>query len=370
MFSQHDVECMSRALHLAKRGIYTTRPNPNVGCVITDTKGEVVGEGFHRKAGEAHAEVMALEQAGALARQGTAYITLEPCCHQGRTGPCTRALIESGIKKVYIAMEDPNPKVSGKGIAMLKQHDIEVINDCLGEQAMQLNRGFIKRMSTGMPWVTLKIATSVDGRTALKNGVSKWITSAQSRHDVHRLRARHDAILTGIGTVLADDPGLNVRLENFELGIEGAVLQPLRVIIDPRLEMPLSANILKVSGETVIFTECSVNADYFDKLDHCNVIHLDSQQGRFDLKQVLRQLADLEVNSVMVEAGASLLGALISDKLADELVHYIAPSLFGNLSRGMFDIPEITAIDKRIDLQFGDIRRIGKDIRVTSLITY
>lgn len=370
MFSQHDVECMSRALHLAKRGIYTTRPNPNVGCVITDTKGEVVGQGFHQKAGEAHAEIMALEQAGSLARHGTAYITLEPCCHQGRTGPCTQALIESGIKKVFVAMEDPNPQVSGKGIAILRQHDIEVVNDCLGDQAMHLNRGFIKRMSTGMPLVTLKIATSADGRTALKNGLSKWITSAQSRHDVQKLRACHDAILTGIGTVLADDPGLNMRLENFELGIEGPVAQPLRVIIDPGLEMPVTAKILQVPGDTVIFTGCSVNADYFNKLDHCNVIRLDSQQGKFDLKQVLRQLADLEINSVMVEAGASLLGALINDKLADELVHYIAPSLLGNLSRGMFDIHEITAIDKRVDLQFRDIRHVGKDIRVTSLITY
>ena len=370
MSNQRDVECMSHALRLAKRGIYTTRPNPNVGCVITNAHGNIVGEGYHRRAGGPHAEIIALEQAGEHAKHGTAYVTLEPCCHQGKTGPCTQALLKAGIKKVVIAMRDPKPLVAGKGIGSLKQHGIDVVENLLCEQARMVNRGFIKRMTTGMPWVTLKVASSLDGRTALNNGKSKWITSEQARLDVQKIRARQDAIMSGIGTVLADDPSLNVRIDSAELNIDEALIQPIRIVADPELKMPTDAKMLGLPGTTLIFTDDRLSTDKFAEIESCEVIGVHSDQGKLDMKSILKQLAALEINSVLVESGATLLGALINAKLADELIYYSAPILMGSHSRGMFDTNEITNMDECITLEHQDIRQIGNDIRITSLIHY
>lgn len=370
MTNQRDVECMSLALRLAERGRYTTRPNPNVGCVITNKHGDIVGTGYHARAGGPHAEIRALEKAGDQANAGTAYVTLEPCCHQGKTGPCTQALIDANILNVVIAMQDPNPLVAGKGIKSLQEHGIQVADNVLGEQAKLLNRGFIKRMSQGMPWVSVKTATSMDGRTCLSNGQSKWITSEHARHDVQTLRASNDAILTGIGTVLTDDPSLNVRLSSAQLGIDGNVIQPYRIIIDPDLKISPKAKLLHLEGKTLIFVKQGVSSSEFNDFDNCEIIDLPDENGKFDLNLMLEKLSALEINSVMVEAGSSLVGELINSKLVDELIHYMAPKLMGNLSNGILDIDEIKQMDNCISLEYSDIRKIGNDLRITSLITY
>jgi len=370
MSNQHDVECMSRALRLAKRGSYTTRPNPNVGCVITDNQGEIVGEGYHAKAGEAHAEINALSQAGLKAKGGCAYVTLEPCCHQGKTGPCVQALIDAGISKVYVAMQDPNPLVSGKGIEQLKLHGIKVSHNILSHQAYLLNKGFIKRMETGLPWVTVKIASSMDGKTALSNGNSKWISSINSRQDVQQLRARFDAIMTGVGTVISDNPSLNVRITKEDLGIDQDPIQPIRIVIDPALKTPRASKMLALPGKTVIFTGINIDDDQFSNIDNCKVIKAETNKGRFDLHNILKQIAKLEINNLLIEAGPSLLGELFNSKLIDEVIQYIAPTLMGNSSKGMFDIADIAEMDECISLEHQDIRQFGSDIRITSLIKY
>ena len=369
MFNQRDVECMSHALRLAKQGIYTTRPNPNVGCVITNSEGHIVGEGYHQIAGEPHAEIHAIQQAGDMAKGGTAYVTLEPCCHQGKTGPCTQALIDAGIKKVIISMRDPNPLVSGKGLETLIQHGVKVEEGLLNQQSQQLNRGFIKRMTQGLPWITAKIATSYDGRTALSNGKSKWITSQHSRHDVQKLRASNDAIMTGVGTVLADNPSLNVRITKEQLNTLIEPLQPIRIIIDPELKMPEDAKMLSLLGTTVIFSS-NFNDDKFKNNSDCQVIPVNSDQGKFDLREVLKHLAEQEINSVLVESGATLLGQLLNAQLVDELIHYMAPTLMGNHAKGMFDTNEIFAMDECITLDQQDVRQVGMDLKITSLIKY
>ncbi len=370
MVNQRDVECMSHALRLAKRGIYTTRPNPNVGCVITNKQQQIVGEGYHHNAGAPHAEINALSQAGEQARDGTAYVTLEPCCHTGKTGPCTQALIDAGIKKVVIAMRDPNPLVSGKGIEELNNNDIAIVENILTQQASMLNRGFIKRMTSELPWVSVKIASSLDGRIALNNGESKWITSEQSRYDVHRLRARYDAIMTGVGTVLADDPSLNVRINSKELGVDGELMQPLRVVIDPELKLPDSATMLALPGKTLVFTDSQTNTARFTNINNCEVIKLESKQGKFDLHMVLSELAKREINSVLVESGPMLVGKLFDAKLVDELIQYIAPILMGDDAKGMLSIHELTQMSECISLEQHDIRQFGQDIRITSLIKH
>ena len=370
MTNQRDVECMSLALRLAKRGIYTTRPNPNVGCVITNGEGVVVGTGFHKRAGEPHAEIKAIKNAGNNTHGATVYVSLEPCCHHGKTGPCTQALIEAKIAKVVIAMRDPNPLVAGKGIEQLQAHGITVEEGVLSEQATKLNRGFVKRMSHGLPWVTVKSATSMDGRTALCNGQSKWITSTHARNDVQMLRARHDAIMTGIGTVLADDPSLNVRLKSQQLRIEGEVVQPYRVIIDPELKISPNAKILQMPGTTLIFTRDNANSSLFDDNEHCEIIRLDDVNGKLNLQLVLEKLSSYHINNVLIEAGATLIGELLNAKLVDELIHYVSAKLMGNTAKGMLDINEITNMDDCISLEYTDIRKIGEDLCITSLINY
>lgn len=375
MSNIHDIECMSRALQIAKLGIYTTRPNPNVGCVITNAQGEIVGEGYHQRAGGPHAEINALNQASSQAKGGTAYVTLEPCCHDGKTGPCTQALINAGISKVFSAMRDPNPLVSGKGIEELQQHGIEVEESLLENQSTLLNKGFIKRMKVGLPWVTIKVANSSDGRTALKNGQSKWISSEFSRLDVQKLRARFDAIMTGIGTVLSDDPHLNIRITGTELGINQDPLQPLKIVIDPKLNTPVDSRLLSQAGmshpnKTIIFANLEVNASAFKDVDNCNIVNFETTNDKFKLHSIFSYIATLEVNSVLIEAGASLLGELLNARLADELIQYVAPTIMGNDARGAFELDAIHSMDECISLEHQDVRQFGNDIRITSLIKY
>ena len=370
MSNHFDVECMSLALRLARYGRYTTRPNPNVGCVITNADNKIVGTGYHVRAGEAHAEINALKQAGKNAHNGTAYVSLEPCCYEGKTGPCTTALIEAEISRVVIAMCDPNPLVSGKGIEKLREKGIQVDTDLMHDQAKILNRGFVKRMTLGLPWVTVKMASSLDGRTALSNGKSKWITSEMARKDVQMLRAQYDAIMTGVGTVLADNPSLNVRISNKELGIESKINQPHRIILDSSLQFPKEAKMLSHEGETWIFTTKQAKQSEFSNIEHCKIFTLNENNGKLDLKELLQTLAKKEINSVLIEAGPKLVGSLLKEGLVDEWISYVAPKFLGNAANGMLDIGELQNLDESITLECNDIRQVGSDIRITSLIKH
>ncbi len=349
---------MARALRLAERGRYTTDPNPRVGCVLV-RDGEVVGEGWHRRAGAPHAEIEALRAAGSAARGAACYVTLEPCCHHGRTPPCTEALIEAGVRRVVAAMEDPNPRVAGRGLARLRAAGIEITCGVLAEEAKRLNRGFVSRHRRGRPWVTAKLAASLDGRTALASGESRWITSAEARADVHRLRAAASAILTGIGTVLVDDPRLDARLEG------ETVLQPLRVVVDSRLRMPAAARMLGLPGETLV-AACQVEADRRARLEAAGAVvwQAPARDGRVDLDALLAELGRREINEVLVEAGPRLNGALVEAGLVDEWVVYLAPCLLGDEGRGLFHLPGIAHMDERIELAWVEVRRVGPDLRL------
>ncbi len=370
MVDQRDVECMAHALRLARRGRFTARPNPCVGCVIVDANDDIVAAEYHHKAGDAHAEILALQQAGDRARGATLYVSLEPCCHEGKTGPCTQALIAAEVKRVVVAMQDPNPQVAGKGIQQLEQHGIQVDCGVLTPQAQELNAGFIKRMQSGIPYVTVKSAISIDGKTALHNGTSKWITDTAARNDVQRLRAQSDAVMTGIGTVLADDPALNVRLTSSQLGLDEEVMQPARIVIDPQLQIPAQAKMFSLPGQTIVFTGQESANRAQKNLTNCEVIMLEQHQGQLDLHQVLQQLAQREINSVLVEAGSNLVGNLIAQHLVDEMIVYVAPKLFGSAAKGMAEIGAIDIMDEHISLEYKDVRRVGNDLRITALITH
>lgn len=353
-----DVEFMSRALELARQGLWTTSPNPRVGCVIV-RDGQVIGEGWHIRAGEPHAEVYALRAAGVLAKDATAYVTLEPCSHYGRTPPCAEALIAAGIGKVVCAMKDPNPLVAGRGLAMLTAAGIETHVGILEAEAHELNPGFISRMTRQRPWIRLKSAASIDGRTALANGQSQWITSSEARADGHQWRARACAILTGINTVLADDPHLNVRNLNTER-------QPDRIILDSHLRTPATAQIFtNTSGKTWVIT-CANNPGKQSALEAAgaNVVQLPpNAEGHVDLDALMAWCHQQQYNEIHVEAGAQLNGALLAANLADEIVMYLAPCLLGNSARGMFELPEYTTLENRIPLQLHDVTPMGPDIR-------
>lgn len=353
-----DHRFMARALKLAEKGLFTTQPNPRVGCVIT-RNGVIVGEGWHRFAGEPHAEIHALRQAGRLARDGTLYVNLEPCCHHGRTPPCTEAIIKAGIVRVVCAMEDPNPLVNRAGISALQNAGIDVDMGINHEHALRLNRGFVSRTTRGIPWVTLKIASSLDGKTALASGESQWITAEAARHDAHRLRASSAAILTGIGTVLRDDPRMTARLD-------GVQRQPLRVILDSRLSTPVDAAILSEPGDVLILTdpECVGDADLYPQ-KNVEVFGCRMQGGGVDLGAVLDELGRREINEVMLEAGSRLSGTMLAQGLVDEVVVYMAPDLLGADARGMFLIPGIETMAEKQTLSFREIRMIGRDVRLT-----
>lgn len=359
-----DVRFMSRALQLAERGRYTCHPNPRVGCVIV-TDGSIVGEGWHERTGGPHAEVNALADAGDAAGGATAYVTLEPCSHHGRTPPCAQALIDAGVARVVMAMEDPNPQVAGSGRKALESAGIEVTTGVLEAQAHALNPGFIRRMTQGRPFVRLKLAASLDGRTAMASGESKWITGEPARADVQRLRAQSSAIITGAGTVLADDPSLTVR------AIE-VPQQPLRVVVDSHLSTPPSARLFTLPGETLVVTamEDAGAARVTEELvaAGAELLCLSGNSG-VDLDALLEHLASRECNEVMIEAGSTLSGSFMAHGLVDELVLYLAPHLMGASARGLFKLPGLEVMEDRIELDILDIRAVGRDWRVTCRVS-
>jgi len=358
MFTASDHVFMARALRLAEQGLYTTSPNPRVGCVIV-RDGDVVGTGWHQRAGEPHAEVYALKQAGDLARGATVYVTLEPCAHVGLTPPCANALVVAKVARVVIGMQDPNPLVAGKGAAMLREAGIIVESGLMAAEACALNVGFVSRMTRKRPWVRVKIAASLDGKTALDNGQSQWITGEAARIDGHRWRARSCAVLTGIGTIMADNPQMNVRHV-------ATTRQPLRVVVDSQFEIPLEAKFFRREGE-IVFTA---------RGDDTKVIALHEggarvvvvpdarQTGKVDLPKMMGTLADFEINEVLVEAGSRLNAALLQAGLVDEFVLYLAPTLLGDRAAGMLALPALTDLAGRRDLDITDIRKMGKDIRI------
>lgn len=350
---------MAHALQLAERGLYTTSPNPRVGCVIV-REGALVGSGWHQQAGQSHAEIHALREAGDAARGATVYVTLEPCSHHGRTPPCAEALIGAGVARVVAAMQDPNPQVAGNGLALLQGAGIATDCGLLEAQARELNAGFIKRMVMGHPWLRIKTASSLDGKTALSGGASKWITGAPARHDVHRLRARSCAILTGIGTVLADDPQLSVR------GVE-TTRQPLKVIVDSRLQTPPSANILSGASTLIVCAEPNVRRIAALEAAGAEIRCLPGDDGQVDLGALLSILAQRGINEVTTEAGATLNGALIAAGFVDEWVMYVAPLLLGDAARGLFALAEPAQLQACHKLVLQDIRQIGADMRITAV---
>ena len=347
---------MARALRLAEFGLYSASPNPRVGCVIV-RDGQVVGEGWHRLAGEAHAEVHALKMAGARANGATAYVTLEPCSHHGRTPPCAEALLAAGVSRVVAAMQDPNPLVSGRGLQRLADAGVRVECGLLENEAQELNLGFVSRMTRGRPWVRAKLASSLDGKTALENGASQWITGEAARHDGHRWRARACAILCGMGTVMADDPQLSVR------GVD-TLRQPLKVIVDRQLEMPLTARLLD-DGRILVATASAdtLRADNL-RARGAEVLDCRLNNGRVDLGVLLAELGRRGVNEVHVEGGPRLNGALLDAGLVDELLLYVAPSLLGDRARGLFDLPALTSLAGKKSLVFRDVRSVGNDLRI------
>lgn len=347
---------MTRALRLAQRGLFTTTPNPRVGCVLVN-RGEIVGEAWHEKAGEAHAEIRALHAAGDAACGASAYLTLEPCSHHGRTPPCVEALVAAGIQRVLVAMTDPNPQVSGRGLARLQAADIVTACGLLENEARELNIGFISRMTRGRPWVRLKIAASLDGKTALNDGQSQWITGNAARRDGHRWRARACAILTGVGTVRCDDPQLNVR------GID-TPRQPLKIIVDSRLELSPQARLF--DGNAVLVVTATENFERIDRLRAvgAEVLVLPDQSGRVDLVALLHELGRRGINELHVEAGATLNGALLESGLVDELLLYLAPCLIGNNARGLFDWPALASLSMKKQLVVREWRTLGKDLRL------
>ncbi|MEQ1527356.1 MAG: bifunctional diaminohydroxyphosphoribosylaminopyrimidine deaminase/5-amino-6-(5-phosphoribosylamino)uracil reductase RibD [Gallionella sp.] len=384
MFSAEDNVWMVQALRLAEQGLTSTSPNPRVGCVLIKDE-KIIGSGWHQRAGEPHAEVYALREAGEAAHGATAYVTLEPCAHQGKTPPCADALIAGCVARVVVAVQDPNPLVAGKGIEKLRAAGIPVECGLMEAAARELNVGFFARMTRGTPWLRSKIAMSLDGRTALANGVSQWITGDAARQDVQHWRARSCAVLTGINTILADDAQLNVR------DVETS-RQPLRVVLDSQLRIPLGARILTPSptggelpargmsvvvgqqaadnarqgwGSVLIYT-ATQQPEKIVALEKngATVVVLPNQNGQVDLPAMLKDLAQRGINEVLVEAGSILNGALLRAGLVDELVLYLAPQLLGDVARGMASLGELTQLDQSVELQWQDVRQVGNDLRI------
>ncbi|OTG67251.1 bifunctional diaminohydroxyphosphoribosylaminopyrimidine deaminase/5-amino-6-(5-phosphoribosylamino)uracil reductase RibD [Acinetobacter silvestris] len=348
---QQDRMWMQKAIALAKLGQYSTRPNPNVGCVIVKD-GQLVGEGFHPKAGQAHAEVFALQAAGEKAQGATAYVTLEPCAHYGRTPPCAKALVEAGIAKVVIACADPNPLVAGKGVQILKDAGVVVAVGICELEAKQLNKGFLKAMATDMPYVRLKVASSLDGRTAMASGESKWITGAEAREDVQHWRAISGAVITGINTVLADDCQLNVRqLPDVDIT---TIVQPKRVVLDRQGRLPLNAKILEVP-ETVM-----VMGPFRPELAGLGVVQLEVQS----LSDLLRTLKDFHIYDVLIEAGATLATAFLQEQLVDEMISYVAPTFLGQSAQTMFNA-KFNTMAEQLRFKLADVTQMGNDLRLS-----
>jgi len=360
--SASDGTLMARALQLATKGEFTAYPNPMVGCVVAKDD-EVVGEGWHHRAGEAHAEINALQAAGAAANGAVAYVTLEPCAHHGKTPPCVDALIDAGVARVVVAMQDPFPAVAGRGIEKLRQAGIHVSVGLMQAEAEALNRGFVSRVTRQRPFVQLKIAASVDGAIAMRSGESQWITGPEARADVQLLRARAGAIMTGIGTALADDPSLTVRAGAIDIGDR----QPLRVVLDTDLRMPASARMLTLPGDTLICCTGRHNTAALEAAG-AEVRSYADAGGMVDVAAVLADLAGREINNVLVEAGPRVAGYLLEKDLVNELVIYQAPHIMGSQTIGMFETPGWTRLADRRQLDITDVRRIGQDTRIIARI--
>ena len=365
-FSPQDVTFMQLALDLAKQGEFTTTPNPSVGCVLVKD-GKVVGKGFHAKAGEPHAEVMALREAGENARGATAYVTLEPCSHFGRTPPCAKGLVEAGVSKVIAAMCDPNPQVAGKGLQILSDAGIQSAVGLLEENAEQLNKGFLKRMRTGKPFVQLKLAMSIDGKTAMASGESKWITSAQARADVQQYRAKASAILSTSQTVLADDPSLNVRWEELPSDVKAGyaqekLRQPVRVILDSSHKVRSDFKVFSTESPVWLVGEDNYPLTGFPVFTE--YLQLDRNQGETRLQALMAELGKRQINTLWVEAGATLAGALIAENLVDELIIYMAPKLLGDQARDLCHLPNLTQLADAPLWQLQSCEPVGDDLKL------
>ena len=365
-FSPQDVAFMQLALDLAKQGEFTTTPNPSVGCVLVKD-GKVVGKGFHAKAGEPHAEVMALREAGENARGATAYVTLEPCSHFGRTPPCAKGLVEAGVSKVIAAMCDPNPQVAGKGLQILSDASIQSAVGLLEENAEQLNKGFLKRMRTGKPFVQLKLAMSIDGKTAMASGESKWITGAQARADVQQYRAKASAILSTSQTVLADDPSLNVRWEELPPDVKAGyaqekLRQPVRVILDSSHKVRSDFKVFSTESPVWLVGEDDYPLTGFPVFT--DYLQLDRNQGKTRLQALMEELGKRQINTLWVEAGATLAGALIAENLVDELIIYMAPKLLGDQARDLCHLPNLTQLADAPLWQLQSCEPVGDDLKL------
>jgi len=368
---------MARAITLAKKGWYTAHPNPRVGCILVRDE-QIIAKGWHQYAGQGHAEVNALAQlqAGDNAQGATAYVTLEPCSHFGKTPPCSNALIDAGVKRVVVAMVDPNPLVAGNGVKRLQENAVAVTCGVLESEARALNPGFIQRMEINRPKIRCKMAMSLDGRTAMANGDSKWITASDAREDVQRLRAESSAIVTGIGTVTADDPSMNVRSQKFEHLFEDHGRQPERVILDTQLNMSAQAKMLSLPGQTLVLAghECAAqekiqvlkNKGAEVLLLATQLLTSHSEKRSLSLDAVMSVLSERQYNDVLLEAGATLTGSMLQAGFVDELIIYMAPHLMGSEARGLFNIPSLDSMNKRINLSIQDIRAVGRDYRITA----
>lgn len=365
-FTEQDQKFMQLALDLAAKGRFTADPNPSVGCVLVNN-GEVVGKGFHFKAGEAHAEVMALREAGGKAKGATAYVTLEPCAHFGRTPPCAQALIEAGVTKVIAAMEDPNPQVAGKGLQMLAQAGIESAVGFLQEKSEALNKGFLKRMRTGAPFVQLKMAITIDGKTATVTGESKWITGEAARADVQVERAKASAVLSASGTVLVDDPSLNVRWQQLPTEVqaeyaEDDVRQPIRIIMDSQHRVRPYHNLFQTSSAVWLVSSKARDMSAFPEF--CQHLFLHIEPNQTQLQALMLELGKRGINSLWVEAGANLAGSLIEGGLVDELIVYIAPKLLGDQARGLCHLPNLTKLSDATEWKLQSVETIGEDVKM------
>lgn len=359
---------MAKAIQQAKKGLYTTHPNPRVGCVLVRDS-QLVAEGYHKFAGEGHAEVNAIANANGDTQGCTAYVTLEPCSHQGKTGPCAKALIKAKVSRLVYGMQDPNPEVAGRGLAMLKEAGIEVIGPVMEAEALALNPGFIKRMTEGLPYVRLKLAMSLDGRTAMESGESQWITGPDARLDVQKMRAQSDAIVTGIGSVISDDPSMTVRIDSDNLPAKSKnVRQPKRIIMDTALSIPPESKILYPSNDVQIFClENLVEADHQKSLVKKGVevtYAQEAEEGGIDLVAAMESLADQGINEVLVETGAVLAGSFLQEGLVDEVVLYMAPKLLGSNARPLMQLP-LDSMDQAVDFEMVNLSQLGKDIKLT-----
>ncbi len=345
---------MHHALELAEKGMFSSKPNPRVGCVIVKDN-KIIGEGWHRKTGEDHAEIIAIKEAEGAAQDATVYISLEPCTHQGRTPPCVDALVRAKVKEVVFSMVDSNPKVSGRSVGILEANGIRTIQGILEDKARDLNMGFHQRMTLGKPYIRTKIAASIDGRTALSNGKSQWITCKESRQDVQQWRARSCAILTSSTTVLTDDPSMNVRLPDFDDDN-----QPSRIIVDSHLQTNGNEKIFTLRGASAVYT---LSESVFGE-ERDNLVLVDADNDHVSLKQVFNDMAKKEFNEILIEAGSQLNGALLQEDLVDEIILYIAPYVLGNSAKGMFDLPIFSDLSDRFNFHFESIDRVGTDLRI------